>query len=40
MMPAYDAGRLPDADLDNLVAYLQSLRTAPSVQKGGSHEDH
>jgi putative heme-binding domain-containing protein len=40
LMPAYDAGRLPDADLDNLVAYLQSLRTTPSVRKGGSHEDH
>ena len=38
LMPAYDAGRLSNADLDNLVAYLQSLRTAPSVPKGGSDE--
>jgi cytochrome c oxidase cbb3-type subunit III len=37
LMPAYDAGRLSNADLDNLVAYLQSLRT-PSVTKGGSGE--
>jgi putative heme-binding domain-containing protein len=35
LMPAYDASRLPNADLDNLVAYLQSLRTT-SVTKGGS----
>ena len=41
LMPTYDAGRLPNADLDNLVAYLQSLRTAPTTRtKGGSHEDH
>jgi putative heme-binding domain-containing protein len=40
LMPTYDTGRLPDADLDNLVAYLQSLRTTPTVRKGGSHEDH
>ena len=36
----HDASRLPNGDLDNLVAYLQSLRTASSVRKGGSHEDH
>ena len=40
LMPTYETGRLPDADLDNLVAYLQSLRTTPTVRKGGSHEDH
>jgi len=40
LMPAYDAARLPDADLDNLVAYLQSLRSTASVRKGGSHEHH
>ena len=40
LMPAYDAARLPDADLDNLVAYLQSLRSTASVRKGGSHENH
>ena len=39
LMPAYDANRLPDADLDNLVAYLQSLRSTASVRKGGSHEN-
>jgi len=40
LMPAYDPARLPSADLDNLVAYLQSLRTPTSIRKGGSHEDH
>jgi cytochrome c oxidase cbb3-type subunit 3 len=40
LMPAYDAARLPDADLDNLVAYLQSLRSTASGRKGGSHENH
>jgi putative heme-binding domain-containing protein len=40
LMPAYEAARLPDADLDNLVAYLQSLRSTASVRKGGSHENH
>ena len=40
LMPAYDANRLPASDLDNLVAYLQSLRTASTMRKGGSHEDH
>jgi cytochrome c oxidase cbb3-type subunit III len=40
LMPAYDAAKLPDADLDNLVAYLQSLRTAPAQRpKGASHEN-
>jgi putative heme-binding domain-containing protein len=35
LMPAYDATRLANADLDNLVAYLQSLRTTSSGTKGG-----
>jgi putative heme-binding domain-containing protein len=39
MMPAYDASRLSNADLDNLVAYLQSLRTTSSATKGGSDEE-
>jgi cytochrome c oxidase cbb3-type subunit III len=39
LMPAYDATRLPNDDLDNLVAYLQSLRTTASARKGGSHEN-
>ena len=39
LMPAYDASRLSNADLDNLVAYLQSLRTTSSVPKGGSDEE-
>ena len=39
LMPAYDASRLGDGDLDNLVAYLQSLRSTASVKKGGSHEN-
>ena len=38
LMPAYDVSRLSNADLDNLVAYLQSLRTPSSVPKGGSNE--
>jgi cytochrome c oxidase cbb3-type subunit 3 len=37
LMPAYDTNRLSNPDLDNLVAYLQSLRTS-SVPKGGSGE--
>jgi cytochrome c oxidase cbb3-type subunit 3 len=39
LMPAYDASRLSNADLDHLVAYLQSLRTTLSVTKGGSDEE-
>jgi len=39
LMPAYDASRLPEEDLNNLVAYLQSLRTPTPVRKGASHED-
>jgi len=36
LMPAYDASRLPDADLDNLVAYLQTLRSTATARKDGS----
>jgi cytochrome c oxidase cbb3-type subunit III len=39
LMPAYDASRLGDADLDNVVAYLQSLRSTSPARKGGSHEN-
>jgi cytochrome c oxidase cbb3-type subunit 3 len=40
LMPAYDPARLTDGDLDNIVAFLQSLRTAPSARtKSVSHED-
>jgi cytochrome c oxidase cbb3-type subunit 3 len=35
LMPSYDEGALSAADLDDLVAYLQSLRsTAPAPKKG------
>jgi putative heme-binding domain-containing protein len=36
LMPAYDASRLPGADLDNLVAYLQTLRSPATTRKDGS----
>jgi cytochrome c oxidase cbb3-type subunit III len=39
LMPAYDTSRLPNADLDNVVAYLQSLRATSPARKGGSHEN-
>jgi cytochrome c oxidase cbb3-type subunit 3 len=39
LMPTYDASRLADADLDNLVAYLQSLRSTATARKDGSHEN-
>jgi len=40
LMPAYDTGRLGNADLDDLLAYLQSLRSTSSApKKGGVHED-
>ena len=39
LMPAYDANRLSGADLDDLVAYLQTLRAGSSGKKGGSHDD-
>jgi cytochrome c oxidase cbb3-type subunit 3 len=40
LMPAYDSSRLNPADLDDLVAYLQTLRAGSSIRKGGSHDDH
>jgi cytochrome c oxidase cbb3-type subunit III len=41
LMPTYDDRRLSNADLDDLVAYLQSLRsTAPAPKKGTPHERH
>jgi len=37
LMPAYDERRLNNADLDDVLAYLQSLRSAtPSPKKDGS----
>jgi putative heme-binding domain-containing protein len=33
LMPAYDAGRLANGDLDDLIAYLQSLRSTTSAPK-------
>jgi cytochrome c oxidase cbb3-type subunit 3 len=36
LMPSYDAARLANADLDDVVAYLQSLRTPASAKKGGA----
>jgi putative heme-binding domain-containing protein len=38
LMPAYDATRLSEADLDDVVAYLQTLRTS-TAKKGGTHDD-
>ncbi len=35
LMPAYDTARLNEADLNDLVAYLQSLRSASVSKKGG-----
>jgi putative heme-binding domain-containing protein len=41
LMPAYDERRLGGADLDDLMAYLQSLRsTASAPKKGTAHERH
>ena len=39
LMPAYDTNRLGAADLDDVVAYLQTLRAGSSAKKGGSHDD-
>jgi cytochrome c oxidase cbb3-type subunit III len=39
LMPAYDVNRLNDADLNDVVAFLQSLRAASVAKKGGSHDD-
>ena len=35
LMPAYDTAWLNDGDLNDLVAYLQSLRSASASKKGG-----
>jgi cytochrome c oxidase cbb3-type subunit III len=35
LMPAYDAGRLSIGDLNDLIAYLQSLRSTTSAPKKG-----
>jgi cytochrome c oxidase cbb3-type subunit 3 len=35
LMPSYDTGRLGNTDLDDLMAYLQSLRSASSAPKKG-----
>jgi len=40
MMPAYDANRLNDSDLDDLLAYLQTLRAGAVAKKDGSHDHH
>jgi hypothetical protein len=39
LMPPYDASRLGNADLDDLVAFLQSLRNTSPAPKGGSREN-
>jgi putative heme-binding domain-containing protein len=38
LMPAYAPNRLSDGDLDDLLAYLQTLR-ASTPRKGASHDD-
>jgi putative heme-binding domain-containing protein len=41
LMPTYDPSRLTDADLDDVVAYLQTLRTTrPVLTKSVSHEEY
>jgi putative heme-binding domain-containing protein len=41
MMPPYGPDRLGNADLDDVVAYLQSLRApTPARKRGSSHENH
>jgi putative heme-binding domain-containing protein len=39
LMPAYDTARIGDADLNDLVAYLQSLRSVTIAKKGGGREN-
>jgi cytochrome c oxidase cbb3-type subunit 3 len=40
LMPTYEPARLSDADLDDVVAYLQTLRSvSPSAKKGSDHEN-
>ena len=36
LMPVYDANRLSDADLDDVLAYLQTLRAVSTAKKGGT----
>ena len=36
VMPAYDTNRLGESDLDDLLAYLQSLRADAGAKKGGA----
>lgn len=36
LMPSYDTSRLGNADLDDLMAYLQSLRSSSTPKKGGA----
>jgi cytochrome c oxidase cbb3-type subunit 3 len=38
LMPAYGVNRLSAADLDDLLAYLQTLRAATAARKGAPHE--
>ena len=41
LMPAYSPANLPDADLQDVVAYLQTLRApSPAPEKGAAHENH
>jgi cytochrome c oxidase cbb3-type subunit III len=39
LMPAYDTNRLSASDLDDVVAYLMTLRTGSSAKKGGSNDN-
>ena len=39
LMPVYGVNQLSNADLDDVVAFLQTLRAGSSATKGGSHED-
>jgi cytochrome c oxidase cbb3-type subunit 3 len=40
LMPAYGTDRLANADLDDVIAYLQSLRApTPTRKRGSSHEN-
>jgi putative heme-binding domain-containing protein len=41
LMPSYDTSRLNDTDLDDVVAFLQSLRAVSAApKKDGSRENH
>lgn len=39
LMPAYDVNRLNASDLDDIVAYLQTLRAGSPAKKGGSNDN-